>query len=150
MTARTEEAPPATDQADPAEQVMPGTPPGLQASLVLAMDSLLTFIKLFKAETSLALSVLPAYVLLNLARLPIYFLTWVSFAAVVATAVYTLTGNLLLTAGSFFILQLGLIFVLESLVRKAREICSLPETRKSMAVTVASIKERFKDEQSHP
>ncbi len=150
MTVRTEQVPPATDQDDSAEQVMTGnTPPGLEESLVLAMDSLLTLIKLFKAEASLALSILPTYVLLNLARLPIYFLTWISFAVLVATAIYILTGNLLLTAGAFFILQLGLTFVLERFVRKTREICSLPETRKSVAVTVASIKERLKDEQSH-
>jgi len=150
MDVRTEEAIPATDQVDPVEQVATGhTPPGLQESLVLAMDSLLAFIRLFKAETSLALSILPTFVMLSLTRLPVYLLTWISFAIFVATAVYTLTGNLLLTAGAFFLLQLALTFLLERILRKAREICSLPETRKNMAMAMASIKERFKDEQSH-
>jgi hypothetical protein len=150
MSVRTEEASPATDSVNPAEPVITDLhPPGLQESLVLAVDSLLTFIRLFKAETSLALSILPAFVILSLTRLPVYLLTWTSFAVFVATAVYTLTGNMLLTTGAFFVLQLALTFLLERILRKAREACSLPETRKSMALAIAGLKERFKDEQSH-
>lgn len=125
------------------------TPPGLQESVVLAMDSFLTLIQLFKAEATLALSSLPMFVALNITRLPVYLLTWISFAILVATAVYSLTGNLLLTAGAFFFLHLALTLLLERLLRKTREICSLPETRKTMAMAMAGVKERFKDEQNH-
>ena len=150
MDVRPEDPFPATDQANPAEQGMTdNVPPGLRDSFVIAMDSLLTFIRLFKAESSLALSALPILIALNVARLPIYVLTWISFAIFIATAVYTFTENPLLTAGTFLALQLTLMFLLERKLRKVRETCSLPETRKSMALTAASIKERFKDEQSH-
>jgi hypothetical protein len=148
MSVRTEETGPAADPVEPAEPVIADLhPPGLQDSLVLAMDSLLTFVRLFKAETALALSILPAFVALSLTRLPVYLLTWISFAVFVAAAVYTFTENILLTTGAFFILQLALAFLLERILRKAREACSMPETRKSMALAIAGLKERFNDEQ---
>jgi hypothetical protein len=150
MNVKTEEIIPEVGTVNPIGQVETEvTPPGLQESVVLAMDSFLTLINLFKAEAALALSALPMFVALNITRLPVYLLTWISFAILVATAVYTLTGNLLLTAGAFFVLQLALTFLLERMLRTTREACSLPETRKSMAMAIASVKERFKDEQGH-
>lgn len=153
-TIATEEA---TTAAEPDERLVNAdevltrvTPPGIHDSFVLAMDYLLTLSRLFKAEASLALSALPLFVALNITRLPVYLLTWISFAVLVATGVYVLTGSPLLTAAAFFILQLALTFLLERQLRKAREACSLPETRRSMTEAVAGIKERFKDEQSHP
>lgn len=147
MSVRTEEAASAVeavDSIDPA--ATPLTPPGLQESLILAMDSLSTFLRLFKTEAALALSALPLVVALSITRLPVYLLTWLSFGIFVAAAVYTWTQSLLLTAGAFFVLQLALAFGLERILSKAREACSLPETRKGMAIAIAGLKERLKNE----
>lgn len=150
MNARTEEAIPEPESLRLDDQVIiEPTPPGLQESVILAMDSFLTLINLFKAEAALALSALPMFVALNITRLPVYVLTWISFALFVAAAVYSLSGNLLLTAGAFFILHVALAFLLERMLGKTREACSMPETRKSMAIAITGLKERFKDEQSH-
>jgi hypothetical protein len=150
MDARTEEAIPEFDPMDPDEQIAAElAPPGFQESVALALDSFLTLTHLFKAEAALAMSVLPTFVALNITRLPVYLLTWISFAILVAAAVYSLTANLLLTAGAFFLLHLALTLLLEGFLRKARETCSLPETRKSLAMTITTLKERFKDEQGH-
>ena len=151
MNVRTEEPMTAPDPVDPAEPIMADLPPpGFQASIALAMDSLLTFIRLFKTESALALSVLPALMVLNIIRLPVYLLTWISFAIFVATAVYSWTENLLLTAGAFFILHLALAFVLERVLRKTSEAFSLRETRKGVTLAITGIKERFQNEQNHP
>jgi hypothetical protein len=149
MDVRTEEAIPVIDAVDPAQAAPELAPPGLQESLVLVMDSFLTLIRIFKSEAALAWSALPMFVTLNIARLPVYLLTWISFVILVATAVYSLTESLVLTAGAFFVLQLIMVFFLERMLRKARKTCSLPETRKNVAIAVAGLKERFKNEQSH-
>ena len=66
MDVRPEDPIPAADQVNPAKQgVTDNVPPGLRDSFVIAMDSLLTFIRLFKAESSLALSALPLLIALN-------------------------------------------------------------------------------------
>src|SRR5688572_23587863 len=150
MNVKSEEIDPEIGTVNPLDQVETEvTPPGLQESVVLAMDSFLTLMQLFKTEAALAISALPTYVALNITRLPVYLLTWISFAILVATAVYSLTGSLLLTAGTFFVLQLALTFLLERMLRKTREACSLPETRKSVAMAIAGVKERIKHEQNH-
>jgi hypothetical protein len=150
MSVGPEETGEGKDKRDTADRVIPDLPPpGLQESFVLAMDWVLAFVRLFKAESSLALSALPLFVGLNVARLPVYLLTWISFVVLASAVVYSLTENLMLAAGTFFVLQLGLVFMLERALRKARAACGLPETRKSMALATASLKERFKHEQGH-
>lgn len=149
MNVRAEEIIPELELNLDDEIVIEPAPPGLQESAILAMDSLLTLINLFKAEAALALSALPMFVALNITRLPVYFLTWISFALFVAAAVYSMSGNLLLTAGAFFILHAALAFLLERTLKKTRQAFSMSETRKSVATAIAGVKERFKDEQSH-
>lgn len=149
MNVRTEEVIPELELNLDDQVLLEPTPPGLQESVILAMDSLLTLINLFKAEAALALSALPMYVALNITRLPVYFLTWISFALFIAAAVYSLSGSLLLTAGVFFILHAALAFLLERMLKKTSQAFRMSETRKSVATAIAGMKERFKDEQSH-
>ncbi|MES2625071.1 MAG: hypothetical protein V4628_07325 [Pseudomonadota bacterium] len=150
MSVKADESPPKVDSITSADPVLPDLPPpGLQESVVLALDFILAFVRLFKAEASLALSALPALVVLNIVRLPVYLLTWISFSILVATGMYTLTGSILLTAVTFFILQLGLALLLERQIRKTRAVCSMPESKKNMQMAIASLKERFKNEQGN-
>jgi hypothetical protein len=103
-------------------------------------------LRLGKSEALQALAALPQLLILCLCRLPALLLTWLSFGALVASSVYALTGNAVLSALSFFLLQLGLTVLLERRFRRLRERLAFPETRKGMAMFQAGLRERFDHE----
>lgn len=120
--------------------------PGLKDSTILTLDSVLTLMRLFKAEAALAVASLPALLALGFARAPVYLLTWLSFCIFVACAVYAWFDNVVAGAGAFFALQLGLAVLLEWKIRRLHERIDFPESRKGLAVLQASLKERLSRE----
>jgi hypothetical protein len=121
----------------------PYSVPGAQDSAILALDALLTLLRIGKAEALQALATLPHLLGMNLYRLPVLLLTWISFGVLVACSVYTATSSLVLAAGSFFLLQLGLTLLLERRYRRLHSRVEFLETRRSVAALQASLAERF-------
>jgi hypothetical protein len=121
--------------------------PGPKDSAILAMDSLLTLFQLFKSEAALAVSSLPRLIALNLALIPIALLTWISFGILAACGVYEWTGNVAYSAATFFVLQVALIALLESRVRRVRTRLTFPESRRGLAMMHASWKQRIEHEE---
>jgi hypothetical protein len=121
--------------------------PGARDSVILAVDSVLTIVRLFKSEAALALKNLPTLLALDVYRIPAHLLTWISFCMLAACAVQTWTENLLLSVGAFFLLQLTVTVVLEMKARQLRDKVSFNETRKGVSMMYASLKERFQDEE---
>jgi hypothetical protein len=132
------------------EEPVPGQRelPGVKDSTILMMDSLVTMLRLFKAEAAFALGAIPALLNLNLYRAPAYLLTWISFGVFVACGVHAWTGSLLYSAGAFFLLQLVLTLALERRIARLHERMDFPESKKGFDVFQAAVKERFKHEQA--
>jgi hypothetical protein len=124
-----------------------GPMPGPKDSALLAMDSLLTLFRLFKSEAALAVSSIPQLIALNLALIPIALLTWISFGVLVACGVYEWTGHVAYAAAAFFVLQVALVLLLESRVRRVRTRLTFPESRQGLAMMQASWKERVEHEE---
>jgi hypothetical protein len=120
--------------------------PGIKDSTILTLDSLLTLLRIFKAESALALSSLPALIGLSLTRAPVYLLTWLSFAIFVACAVAAVFDSVVAGAGAFFLLHLVVVGVLEWKIHRLHARIDFPESRKGLAVLQASIKERLTSE----
>ena len=125
------------------------TRPGFKDSAILTLDSLLTLMRLVKAEAGQAVATLPQLLALGLARGPAYLLTWLSFCIFAACGVYAVSGNnLVFGAATFFVLQLGLTLVLELKIRRLHERIDFPESRKGLAVLQAGLKERLRRERA--
>jgi hypothetical protein len=120
--------------------------PGVKDSAILTLDGLLTLLQIFKAETALAFSSLPALIGLSLARAPVYLLTWISFAIFVACGVATLFDSVFVGTGAFLALHLVVVGVLEWKIRRVHALIDFPESRKGLAVFQESLKERLKRE----
>lgn len=121
--------------------------PGVKDSTILTLDSVLTLMRLVKAEAGQALGTLPALVGLNLARAPAYLLTWLAFGIFAACGVYALTGNnVVYGAATFFVLQLGATLLLELRIRRLHDRLEFPESRKGLAVLQSGLKERLRRE----
>lgn len=134
------------ESANSSAESPPGSVPGVQDSAILLMDSCLTLLRLGKAEAAQALATLPQLLSLALYRLPALVLTWISFVVLVACSVYAFTESPVLTAGSFFLMQVGLTLVLEQRSRLLQQRLEFTETRKGLTVLQASLKERFQHE----
>ncbi|MES2603633.1 MAG: hypothetical protein V4603_01780 [Pseudomonadota bacterium] len=124
----------------------PAAVPGVKDSMMLLVDSLLTLLLLGKSEAAQILAFLPQLLELHLCRLPVLLLTWISFGVLVACSVYTYSENLVFSAGSFFVLQVGMMLVLERRLRRLREQMDFPETRKGLTALQLSVKQRFGNE----
>lgn len=128
--------------------------PGLQGGLLLVGDSIMTILRLLKTETAMALSLLPTLLVMNVVRLPMALLTWLSFALLVAWVVFSLTGIALAGVATFFAVQLAATLMLERSVKIISRKCSLPESRKSVAMLISAIHDSItheqKDEDSAP
>lgn len=123
--------------------------PGFKDSTILTLDSVLTLMRLAKAEAGQALGTLPKLLGLNLARAPVYLLTWLSFCIFVACAVYALTNdNIVWGAGVFFALHLVAAVLLELKIRRLHDRIEFPESRKGLAVLQAGLMERLNREQT--
>lgn len=120
--------------------------PGVRDSALLAMDSILTLLLLFRSEAALAISTIPALVKLNVVSVPIHLLTWLSFCVCLAVAVFTVLENALLGVVTFFLLQLGLSAFLESRIRILSKRMGFRESRKGLVLMQDSLKERFRNE----
>lgn len=120
--------------------------PGIKDSTILTLDSVLTLLRIFKAETALALGSLPALLGLNLARAPVYLLTWLSFAIFVAFVFAALFDSNVAGAAAFFVLHLIVAAVLEWKIHRMHELIDFPESRKGLAALQESLKERLKRE----
>ena len=123
--------------------------PGFRDSAILTLDSVLTLMRLVKAEAGQAASALPQLLALGLARGPAYLLAWLGFCIFAACGVYAVTGNnIVWAAATFFALQLGLTLVLELKIRRLHEQIDFPESRKGLAVLQAGLKERLRRERA--
>lgn len=120
--------------------------PGVKDSTILTLDSLLTLLRIFKAEAALAVASLPALLGLSLARAPVYLLTWLSFAIFVACAVAAVFDSVVAGAGAFFVLHLVVAGVLEWKIHRLHALIDFPESRKGLEVLQESLKERLKRE----
>lgn len=120
----------------------PGAMPGSRDSAILLTDAVLTLLQLGRVEAMQALDTLPHLLGVNLYRLPLMLLTWISFGVLVACTVYALAGSLVLAAGSFFLLQLGLTLRLEQRARELRARMAFTETRAGLASLQAALKSR--------
>jgi hypothetical protein len=123
--------------------------PGFKDSTILTLDSVLTLMRLAKAEAGQALVTLPKLLGLNLTRAPVYLLTWLSFCIFVACVVYALTNdNIVWGAGVFFALHLVAVVSLELKIRRLHDRIEFPESRKGLAVLQAGLMERLSREQT--
>jgi hypothetical protein len=122
------------------------TRPGVKDSTILTLDSVLTLMRLFKAEAGRALGSLPAIVALNVARAPVYLLTWICFSIFAACVAYVVFDHLLAGAGTLLLLQLGVAGLLEWKLRRLHTNLEFNESRKGLAVLQASVKERLRRE----
>lgn len=120
----------------------PHAKPGPVDSAILLTDSVLTIVELAKVEALQALETLPRLLMLACCRLPVLLLTWLSFAVLVACAIYTSTGNLVAAAGSFFLLQLALTLVLEYRTQRLHERMKFSKTREALSLLQGSLKAR--------
>lgn len=120
--------------------------PGIKDSTILTLDSVLTLMRIFKAETALALGSLPALLGLSLARAPVYLLTWLSFGIFVACAVAAVFDSVVAGAGAFFALHLAVAGILEWKIRRMHELIDFPESRRGLADLQESLRERLKRE----
>ncbi len=121
--------------------------PGFKDSAILTLDSVLTLMRLFKAETGQALGTLPLLLGLSFARAPAYLLTWLSFCLLAACVAYKVSGDqLLYGAGAFFLLQLGATLLLEWRIRRLHERIDFPASREGLAILQAGLKERLRRE----
>jgi hypothetical protein len=130
------------DRSNPA----PGPVPGLKESAFLVIDAALALLNLARAESRQWLAALPELLLLDLYRLPLLLLTWVSFGVLVACAVYSFSGDLVSAAGSFFVLQLALTVMLERRRNRLRERMQFRETSRGLRELQAGLQERFERE----
>lgn len=126
-----------------ADTPAPVSVPGAQDSAILMLDAFLTLLRLGKAEAVQALVTLPHLLGLNLYRLPVLLLTWISFGVLVACFVHTSTHSLVLSTGSFFLQQLGLMLVLEARYRRLHARIEFAESRKCLVALQATLAERF-------
>ena len=118
--------------------------PGFRDSTILTLDSVLTLMRLFKAEAGQALGTLPKLLRLSLTRAPVYLLTWISFCVFVACGVYVFMGNSVVWgAGTFFVLHLVATVLLELKIRRLHDNIEFSETRKGLAVLQAGLMERL-------
>jgi hypothetical protein len=120
--------------------------PGIKDSTILTLDSVLTLMRLFKAEAGRALGSLPALVALNIARAPVYLMVWVCLSIFAACVAYVVFDHLLAGAGVLLLMQLGLAGLLEWKLRRLHTNLEFNESRKGLAVLQASVKERLKRE----
>lgn len=121
--------------------------PGFRDSAILTLDSVLTLMRLFKAEAGQAAGAFPQLLALGLARGPLYLLCWLGFCIFAACGVYAVSGNSIVWgAATFFVLQLGLTLVLELKIRRLHDRIDFPESRKGLAVLQAGLKERLRRE----
>ena len=137
-----------TTQHDAAGPTPAGTP-GAGDSALLVMDSILTLLQLLRSEAAQAARSVPALVLLNLLRLPIYMLTWLSFCVLLACGAHALFDNLRLSVGTFFLLQVVVILVLERRLQTLKARMAFAESRKGLATLQAGMRERLQNEEFH-
>ncbi len=83
---------------------------------------------LAKAELQLAIHSLPRLLMLWLITMPILLITWCSFSVLIAWCVYELSNIGVLGFLVFFLMQLFLLLVCNSLYRKYRTRMMLPNT----------------------
>lgn len=116
--------------------------PGARDSTRLLFDAVLTLLQLGTAEAAQFVAALPQAVAIGLYRVPAMALTWLSFGAFVACAVYALTQQAVWAAGSFFALQAGMMLLLQARHRALRARMQFRETRRGLAALQASLAER--------
>lgn len=122
--------------------------PGIKDSTILTLDSVLTLMRLFKAEAAKALGTVPALIALNFARAPVYLLTWLSFCGFAAVAAAVFFDSALAGAGVFFLLHVGVALALEWKIRRLHEALEFNESRQGFEVFKASLRERLGREAS--
>ena len=119
--------------------------PGIKDSTILTLDSVLTLMRLFKAEAAEALGALPMLVGLNIARAPVYLLTWLGFCMLAACVLYALFDNSVVAgAATFFVLQLAVAVALELKIRRLHRKLDFNESRQGFTVLQESLKARLK------
>jgi hypothetical protein len=117
--------------------------PGPVDSTMLLLDSLLTLFRLFRSEAAVAMASLPQLFMLNLLRLPLYLLAWLSFAALVAGAAYALVHSLLLAIAVFFLQQVTLLLLLEKRLDEVMARATFRESRFALALMQRSWVQRW-------
>jgi hypothetical protein len=123
--------------------------PGFKDSAILTLDSVLTLMRLVKAEAAQAAGAFPQLLGLGLARGPVYLLTWLGFCIFAACGVYAVSGNSVVWgSATFFMLQLVVALILELKIRRLHERIEFPESRKGLAVLQAGLKERLRRERA--
>jgi hypothetical protein len=117
--------------------------PGATDSAVLMLDALLALLRLVRAEAVQAVMAWPQLLALNVYRWLILLLAWVSFGVLIGCSVYVFTESSVYAVGSFFLLQLSLMVLLEQGYRRLHARLEFRETRKGLAGLQGAIKERF-------
>lgn len=86
-------------------------------------------VDLARVEALLAVRTLPKVMMLWLLMMPIMLLTWCAFSALVAWAVFSLSGQVGLGMLTFFLQQTLLLLVCRWLFVKYRKLMGMPYTR---------------------
>jgi hypothetical protein len=124
----------------------PDAVPGMRDSTVLLLDALMNLLGLARAEALQAARAVPQLLVVNLYRLPILLLAWISFCVLIACSIYALTESTIYSAGSFFMLQLTLMVLLEQGYRRLHARIEFRETRKGLVALRAGLKDRLERE----
>jgi len=91
-----------------------------------------TLSQLAAAEMRLAASDLRRYFLLSLLMLPVMLLAWIGFSVLLAWLAYNFSTYPAAGFGTFFLLQLLVLFYMRKLLARYRSSLSLPVTRRQL------------------
>lgn len=146
----TENPPEATrlqeDIASSAARKKPSWTDDMEQTLKLG-DQFVTFmggiVDLARMEVLLAIRTFPKVLMLWLIMMPVILLTWCSFSALTAWAVYALSGQLGWGIFMFFLQQLLLLLSCRWLFTKYRMRMTLPYTRVQVENFVRSVQHGF-------
>lgn len=85
-----------------------------------------------RMEALLAVQSIPRLLMLWLAMMPVILLTWCSFTALIAWAIYSVTGQVGAGVFAFFLQQILLLIVCYLLYGKYKKRMTMPYTRKHL------------------
>jgi uncharacterized membrane protein YqjE len=94
---------------------------------------------LLRLELVLALQSLPRILALSLALLPLAGLTWISLSLLLAWLAYAASGIVSIGLTTLFALQLGLLLLCYSRLKKLRAQSGFPETRQQWRLFLANL-----------
>lgn len=106
--------------------------PDLELKLLVLADTLLALTSLARIELKRSVVAGPKWVLLSLARLPMWLLFWLSLSALLSYLAYAFSGSVGIGLTALVLLQGGVCLLIETGLRSLWREMTFTETREAL------------------